>query len=296
MTRPRAGGDDVCGIGGALRFAPGAADGVAEGVAEIERSLRLVARRGPDDAGVWSDGRHCVLGFRRLAVLDLSSAGHQPLVTPDGRYALVCNGEVYNFRELGMRLAREGVQLHSTGDAEVVLHALALWGVEALRAFNGMFALAFYDVERRRLLLARDHAGMKPLYLRRGRDGVAFGSQYDQLAAHRWLEAGPVDAGSLALYLRFDYIPAPYALHAGTSMVEAGAWIAIDADGGETRGRFHDFPVGRVPDLRGEEACDAVDEAVARAVRRHLVSDVPVGTFLSGGIDSPLVAACAQAT
>jgi len=280
----------MCGIAGVLTFAPE----VSACAGELARSLALVARRGPDDTGVWSDGAYCMLGFRRLAVLDLSPAGHQPLVTDDGRYALVCNGEIYNFRALRERLRTEGIRVRSTGDAEVVLQSLVRWGVDALRMFNGMFALAFYDAQQRQLLLARDHAGMKPLYVRRGEDGLAFGSQYDQLAVHPWLPRDAVRPDALGLYLRFDYIPAPYALHTGTMMLEAGSWLTIDAGNREARGRFYDFPVDRVPDLRADEAFDAVDAAVTAAVRRHLVSDVPVGSFLSGGIDSPLVATLMQ--
>jgi asparagine synthase (glutamine-hydrolysing) len=223
--------------------------------------------------------------------LDLSHNSHQPMLTQSGRYSLVYNGEVYNFRELRGELEGQGVRFRSTGDTEVVLYALAHWGTAALGRFNGMFALAFYDALEKRLLLARDHAGIKPLYYSLTPKGLVFASQYDQILAHPWNDRLDVSPMSLALYFRLGFIPSPYALLQNTHMLEAGAWLEISSESSVQRGRFFDFPVYREPDLRGEEACDAVDAAVTSAVRRQLVSDVPVGTFLSGGIDSPIVAA-----
>jgi len=277
----------MCGVCGSFGFA-GSSD---QDAAATIQMTKLMERRGPDDEGFWSDKKHCTLGFRRLAILDLSSTGHQPMLTPDGRYALVYNGEVYNFHELREELRGKGISFRSSGDTEVVLHGLARWGKEALNRLNGMFALAFYDVLRKRLLLARDHAGIKPLYYLSIAKGVVFGSQYDQIMAHPWARGLSVSSDALAMYLRLGYIPAPYAILDNTYMLEPGAWLEVSSDGQIRRGKFFEFPIFTAPDLRGEAAEEAVDEAVTRAVRRHLVSDVPVGTFLSGGIDSPLVAA-----
>jgi asparagine synthase (glutamine-hydrolysing) len=281
----------MCGLVGHFTFAP------AQGAAaqrELVRSLaRLGARRGPDGEGLWSDGAHCTLGFRRLAIVDRSSAAEQPMSTADGRHTLVCNGMLYNFRELRRELVAAGVCLRSSGDAEVVLNALAHWGTAALERFNGMFALAFYDRAERRLLLARDHAGMKPLFLLRSPHGVVFASQFDQILAHPWAHGRGLSRDGVGLYLRLGYIPAPFAAVDGASAVEAGTWIELDC-GGERRGRFFELPQWHEPDLRGGEADEAVDEALAAAVKRHLVADVPIGAFLSGGVDSPLVAAMAS--
>jgi asparagine synthase (glutamine-hydrolysing) len=255
----------------------------------------LMKRRGPDDEGFWTDGKYCAFGFRRLAILDLSPAGHQPMTTPDGRYTIVYNGEVYNFQELRIELQQRGIQVRSTGDTEVVLHALAVWGREALHRFNGMFALAFYDTIERQLLLARDHAGIKPLYYLLTSKGLAFASQYDQIMMHPWSKTLQTSQDGLALYLRLGYIPAPYALLNDTHMLEPGTWLEMNLEARVKKGRFFDFPIFHEPDLHGKEAYEAVDEAITRAVGRHLVSDVPVGTFLSGGVDSPLVAAKAKA-
>src|SRR5215831_1467623 len=234
------------------------------------RLIRLMARRGPDDEGLWSDQGYCTLALCRLAILDLSGNARQPMLTQDGRYAVVYNGEVYNFRELRRELELEGVRFHSTGDTEVVLYALARWGDLALARFNGMFALGFYDSVEKRLL---------------------FASQYDQILAHQWSRTSRVSAAALALYLRLGYIPAPYALLDDTHMLEPGNWLEVSSDSLVRRGRFFEFSAYREPSLGGEEAYEAVDAAITSAVRRQLVSDVPVGAFLSGGIDSPVVAA-----
>lgn len=281
----------MCGIVGELRYGRSAA---AEAF-DFARLIALMARRGPDSAGYWADER-CRLGFRRLAILDLSAAANQPMVH-DGRYALVYNGELYNFRELRADLERQGVAFHTSGDTEVVLQALIHWGRAALDRFNGMFALGFYDAARGALLLARDPLGIKPLYVLEAAEGLLFASQFDQLLAHPWGANLSVSGEALAIYFRRGYVPAPYGLMRGTGMLEPGSWLEATADGEISRGRYYTFPVYTEPDLRGAEAMEAVDAAVTAAVRRQMVSDVPLGTFLSGGIDSPLVAAkAARAT
>ena len=170
----------MCGICGELYFEP--ADKASS--LEFERLIDMMARRGPDDRGSWADDT-CRLGFRRLAILDLSPAANQPMIA-DGRFALVFNGEVYNFRELRDELERAGESFRTTGDTEVVLRSLIRWGKDALDRFNGMFALGFYDAQRGSLLLARDAVGVKPLYALFDRKGIFFASQYDQIIAHPW--------------------------------------------------------------------------------------------------------------
>lgn len=277
----------MCGISGELQFT----DAPAREEAVIAHLSDLMARRGPDDAGLWRDDNRAWLAFRRLAILDLSPTGHQPMLTPDGRYALVFNGEIYNFVELREDLERAGIRFRSTGDTEVVLQALARWGTNALDRFNGMFALAFYDRQERSLLLARDHAGIKPLYYLSGDSGIFFASQYDQILAHPWREGLSVSPDGLGLYLRLGYIPAPFAVLENTFMLEPGSWLRVTGEGRVSRGTYYTFPRRSLPDLSGEEAYEAVDAAVSAAVRRQMVSDVPLGAFLSGGIDSPLVVA-----
>ena len=275
----------MCGIVGTFAFQelPENNSALTRGLAEMMR------RRGPDDEGFWSD-QSISLGFRRLSILDLSRAANQPMFTADGRHALLYNGEVYNFQDLRRELQSAGVQFHSSGDTEVVLYALAVWGKKALERFDGMFALAFYDVKEKRILLARDYAGMKPLYYLSSGSGVVFASQYDALMAHPWAASLPVSLEALSLYFRFGYIHPPRALLQNTHMLESGAWLEADKSGRIRQGRFFEFPQYPQPDLQGNEAYEAVDAAITTAVRRQLISDVPVGAFLSGGIDSPLIA------
>lgn len=257
----------------------------------VASMVRKMQRRGPDDEGIWYDQGHCILGFRRLAILDLSSSGHQPMESGDKRFALVFNGEVYNFKELRRELEEMGIRFCSTGDTEVVLMALATWGRTALKRLNGMFAIGFYDRLERRILIARDHAGIKPVYILETAQGIVFASQYDQILCHPWSRAQPLNRAALALYLQLGYVPSPYGIIYNTGLLEAGTSLEVCWDGTSSRERFFAFPREQVPELSGEEACEAVDAAVAASVRRQLVSDVPVGTFLSGGIDSPLVTA-----
>ena len=250
-----------------------------------------MARRGPDDSGFWSDARACALGFRRLAILDLTEAGHQPMVTADGRHALVFNGEVYNYPELRQRLVAHGVRIRSTGDAEVVLQALATWGPRALADFNGMFALGFYDRIERRLLLARDHAGIKPLHFAETARGIVFASQANQLLQHPWLRGLPLSAAGVRAFLRRGYVPENEGLVEGCHALEPGTWIAFGLTGSVSKGRSYVFRPPGERRMSAPETAEALDLALRRAVARHLASDVPLGVFLSGGVDSPLVAA-----
>ena len=276
----------MCGIAGELRFDHGKMP-----EADWQAIGSMMNRRGPDDGGVWSDGRFATLVFRRLAIIDLSQNGHQPMSACDDRYALVFNGEIYNFIELRTHLEALGRKFRSTSDTEVVLHALIEWDVAALDRFNGMFALGFYDKVERRLILARDHAGMKPLYYVNRPEGVVFASQYNQILAHPLSRGASVSMEALGLYLRLAYIPAPFALLENSYMLEPGSWIEFTRHGQKRKKAFFEFPHQETPTLKGAEALDALDAALTKAVQRHLISDVPVGAFLSGGIDSPLVVA-----
>jgi asparagine synthase (glutamine-hydrolysing) len=274
----------MCGIAGELRLQPGP---TAANWPEISK---LMQRRGPDDDGLWDD-THCTLAFRRLAILDLSPRGHQPMIDPTGRYVLVFNGEIYNFRELRADLEARGETFTSNGDTEVLLRALICWDIAALERLNGIFALALYDNVDKTLLLARDHAGIKPLYFMRDERGVVFGSQFNQILRHPWSADHEIDQDALALYLQHSYVPAPFAMLSGTSMLDQGCWIRFAADGRTQHGSYWTFPFPLEPTLGGNEAIEAVDSVIGDAVHRQMVSDVPVGAFLSGGIDSPLVVA-----
>ena len=275
----------MCGIAGELNFSQ------APSGADWDHISKLMERRGPDDHGFWNDDSRCTMVFRRLSIIDLSKNGHQPMVSQDGRYSIVFNGEVYNFKELKNTLLSHGFKFISTSDTEVVLYSLVHWGYKALSKLNGMFALAFYDRVKKKTLLARDYAGIKPLYYLNTSQGLVFSSQYDQILAHPYSQGLKPSKEALGLYLRLAFIPAPYAFLEKTHMLPPGTWISFDGNGKQENGTFFTFPSHQTPELSGLEAIEAIDEAITRAVKRHLVSDVPLGGFLSGGIDSPLVMA-----
>ncbi len=273
----------MCGIAGEIAFA-------ARSDADWQNISNLMQRRGPDDHGAWND-QHCTMAFRRLSILDLSDKAHQPMLSADGNFALTFNGELYNFRELRRELAAAGAEFRSDGDSEVVLQALIHWGVEALSRFNGMFAIAFYARQSGRLLLARDHAGIKPLYYLHTGNGVVYASQYNQLLAHPWRRDCNTDPAAISLYLHLGFIPAPYAALQNTHMLEPGCWFEAASSGETRRGRYYSMAKFQPSTLSGDEAIEAVDAAISASVKRQLVSDVPVASFLSGGVDSPLVLA-----
>lgn len=285
----------MCGIAGILSF-----DAEAEQppfAAAIRRMTSLQRRRGPDDEGfhVTPDRRLC-LGFRRLAILDLTDAGHQPMRSGDGRSVLVFNGEIYNHAELRHELELEGVSFRSRTDTEVLLEALSRWGCAAIPRLNGMFAFAWYDLPARRLVLARDHAGIKPLYygVEAGGRGIVFASQYNALALSPWGDLGRVRLDVLGLYLRLHHIPPPYGLLENTWQLEPGQYLTVAADGSMTKQfwwRLPEPPGAPETNLQGMPAVEAVEAALRQAIRRQQRADVPLGVLLSGGVDSPLVSA-----
>lgn len=247
--------------------------------------------RGPDAAGFWSDQKNCSLGFRRLAILDLSKAGDQPMHSMRGRFSMVFNGEVYNYHSLKKSLKRAGVHFKGTSDSEVVVNAFEVYGVDrTLAMLDGMFAIALFDNKENDLYLIRDFAGIKPLYYSYFNGDVVFGSRYDQIADHRLNTGFPVDEEVLATYLRMHYIPAPYGLHKNTFQVRPGEYIRFDASGkrnAEIYWRLPDTPAENL--ITDEnEAHELLDAVFSDAVASELVADVPVGSFLSGGIDSAL--------
>lgn len=278
----------MCGIAGIWT-----ADSRPGARAAIRRMAALMARRGPDHEGVWTEPGHNIhLGFRRLAIIDRSDAGHQPMVAADGTSAIVFNGELFNFRELRYELEGAGCVFRSRSDTEVVLQALARWGRDALHRFNGMFGLGWYDLRQRRLLIARDHAGIKPLYYARPPDGsFAFASQLDALLEAPGLDPDALDLAAVHLFLRLHHIPPPFSIVRHTHQLPPGHWLELAADGRTTMGVWWRLP--RSPSRIDSTNVDLeeLDSTLNRAVKRQLVADVPVGVFLSGGVDSPLIAA-----
>jgi asparagine synthase (glutamine-hydrolysing) len=268
----------------------------------VRRMADAVTPRGPDDGQIWADADVGIaLGFRRLAIRDLTPAGRQPMTSADGRYVIVFNGEVYNADDLRPALAARGIAFRGHSDTEVILEACAARGAaRAVQDFIGMFAIALWDREQRTLTLLRDRVGIKPLYYGRFGDVWLFGSQPRSLAEHPAWRA-ELDRDSLAAYLRYGYVPAPRSIYRNLRQLPPGHMVVIDAAGRVSESRYWDLQdiaaagVADPLDLSDAEAADRLDTLLRDAVRRRMLADVPLGAFLSGGIDSSLVVALMQA-
>lgn len=250
-----------------------------------------IAHRGPDDADSYIDGA-VGLGHRRLSIIDLGG-GHQPMKTPDGRFVIVYNGEIYNYLELRAGLEARGVKFASHSDTEVILKLHAAHGDAAVEKLNGIFAYALWDTQSRRLLLARDRAGIKPLYFAAGPRGIAFGSEIKALF-HSGLAAPRLNDRRLAEYLVFRQVAGKEVLFDGVTVLPPGHTLEI-IDGKAAEPRRYWSVRERPRAFAGSfaEAVDSLDAVLNRAVSRQLMSDVPLGTFCSGGIDSSLTTAIA---
>jgi len=281
----------MCGINGILRLDPGAPPIDRE---ELLRTRDAMTSRGPDGAGLWlSDDGRIGLGHRRLAILDLSDAAAQPMATPDGRFHIVVNGEIYNFPELRRELEADGHRFRSTGDTEVVLALYERHGRSALGRLRGMYALALWDDTAKTLLLARDPLGIKPLYYAAGEaDETGDAANVLRFASSvKALEAGgavsrEVDPAGLAGFLLWGSVPEPHTIRRAVRAVPAGTSIRIQS------GRPPEPPVPTEPRMDGAGTASWT-EAIEESVRCHLVSDVPVAVFLSAGLDSATLAALA---
>jgi asparagine synthase (glutamine-hydrolysing) len=271
----------------------------------VRRMADAISLRGPDDAGEWSDPNAGVaLSHRRLSIIDLSQAGHQPMISPSGRYVIVYNGEIYNHNELlGTLEASYGrLSLRGHSDTEVMLNCFEAWGIEAsVPLFNGMFAFAVWDSLERTLWVARDRLGEKPLYYGWTRSGVlVFGSQLRALKAYPDF-TGDIDRDAVAAYLRYNCIPAPHSIYRGVYKLNA-ACLGRFGDDCKTImiSKYWNLKEVAVRGInepfegRDGDAIDELEQLLIDAVRIRTVSDVPLGVLLSGGIDSSLVAALAQ--
>lgn len=278
----------MCGIVGFLE--PPRRRSPAETRSRLERMRDALRHRGPDDQGSWFDEASGIaLGHRRLSILDLSPEGHQPKASADGRYCMVYNGEVYNYRELRQELEGHGHLFSGRSDTEVVLAAFVQWGFEAtLPRLNGMFALGVWDSERRRLLVARDRYGKKPLYYARFADSWFFASELKSL---KTLDDFPgcIDRRALSLYLRYGYVPSPFSIYSGVWKLPPASWMELDTDSSTAPKVYWEVP--STSGAREAVSNEEIEQALVASVSRRLVSDVPLGAFLSGGIDSSLIVA-----
>jgi asparagine synthase (glutamine-hydrolysing) len=259
----------------------------------VRRMTEELVHRGPDSEGYHTDGA-VGLGHRRLSVIDLSPAGDQPMATPDGRYVLSYNGEIYNYIELKRELEAAGRVFRSRTDSEVLLHALAEWGTNAILRLNGIFAFALYDRVAGEVLLARDRFGVKPLYwCERGRTFL-FASEVKALLAHPDIAAA-LDPAGLVEYLTFQNFLGERTLFTNVRLLPAGSFLRLRV-AGDARPRierYWDFRFADEIEGRREELVEELDRLFQQAVRRQLMSDVPVGAYLSGGIDSGSITAIA---
>lgn len=300
----------MCGFAGFLNLNGGLnADTASNLASSMAAALR---HRGPDDAGVWQDAAHGIaLAHRRLAIVDLSPEGRQPMVSACDRYVIVFNGEIYNHAEIRAELenalsllkSEGGLRWRGHSDTEVMLAAIALWGLEtALGRFVGMFAFALWDQRYKALHLVRDRFGEKPLYYGRMGNALLFGSELKALQRHpAW--RGEIDRGALALYMRHNYIPAPYSIYKGVYKLPPGTFLTFDAQSWGD-GVPHPYwsarkmtEAGAAHPYRGTEieAIESLDGLLRTAVLGQMAADVPLGAFLSGGVDSSLVVALMQA-
>lgn len=296
----------MCGIAGIL--------GSCEGVSNrsiVAAMMRRIRHRGPDSSGVWADdSANVAFGHRRLAVIDLSPAGHQPMVSASGRTVLVFNGEIYNFAELRRELVAAGVALRGNSDTEVLLEGVELWGLsKTLSRSRGMFAIAVWDRETRRLSLARDRIGEKPLYVAKADRSLVFASELSAIALHPRFERR-IDTAALQAFLGRGYVPGPRTIYENAYKIVPGSLINLDLKklcdvnlGSTVRDARRYWSLADVVEVTRDEfrqvtpesAAEELNTTLRAAVREQMVADVPVGAFLSGGIDSSLITALMQA-
>jgi asparagine synthase (glutamine-hydrolysing) len=283
----------MCGITGFINL-----DGAPASSAILQAMTDAIAHRGPDGEGHWTEG-NVALGHRRLAIIDLSPSGHQPMLSEGGRYVLTYNGELYNYREIRSELEAKGYAFHSTSDTEVFLTALIEWGVKALVRFNGMFAFALWDCKERKLLFGRDRYGIKPLYICERGNVLAFGSEQKAVLAMPGFERR-MDKRALLEYFTFQNIFTDRTLLEGIQLLPAGHYALLDLAKRKPvlqRVQYWDYdfrePTERATD---DEYREELDRLFQQAVKRQLMTDVELGSYLSGGMDSGSITAIAAKT
>lgn len=270
--------------------------------AELMKATLALQHRGPDAEGFYfSDDEKVGLGHRRLSIIDLSSSANQPMFSSDGRYAIIFNGEVYNFRQLQQTLNDKGASLKTTSDTEVILQLFAEQGVKCFKDFNGMFALAIYDIKKKILTLGRDHAGIKPLFIYCAQDEIIFSSELKSIQSVKGKMLA-INKNAIPYFLHLGFIPQPLTIFKNVEKFPAAHYLQIDT----TQNNFNQLLNNVTPFWKLEaniEKHPLNDEQTAKeklkgllfdSIERQLISDVPIGTFLSGGVDSSLVTAIAS--
>ena len=274
----------MCGICGQFNF--GSSAPVRR--ADLEVMTKSITHRGPDDEGFFIDGP-LGFGFRRLSIIDLSG-GHQPMADQEETVWVIFNGEIYNFPELKRELQSHGHVFRTNSDTEVIIHGYKQWGDEVLNRLNGMFGLAIWDVRKRRLVVARDAFGIKLIYYRIDDDSLYFGSEMRPIRAAMKGRA-EIDPNSLSLFLRYRFTPSPYTILKGVHKLAPGTKLTVE-NGSCKVSRWYNFkPEPFSPAKSPAEATEELLALYKAAIKRQLISDVPVGLLLSGGIDSGLLLA-----
>lgn len=288
-------GADVCGIAGIIGSI------TPEMIAAAHRMNDAQTHRGPDDEGFWqtgpADGRPgAIFAFRRLAIIDLSAEGHQPMIDPQTGNVIVFNGEIYNYQELRRDLAQSGVEFRSKSDTEVILKAYAQWGMDTVSHLRGMFAFALWDAAKRQTILARDRIGIKPLYLckidqPRAKSVLLFASELRALLATGLIQRKLNPIG-LSTYLWNGFVVGPQTIIQGIELLPAGSIAIVNIDGRYEAHRYWQIPAASSLTHR-DDSVDHLRDQLETAISQHLISDVPLGVFLSGGVDSSAIAALA---
>jgi asparagine synthase (glutamine-hydrolysing) len=290
----------MCGIAGFIGAASNIAGGDAGAIAEAMAAS--IAYRGPDDQGIWIDAEtETALVHRRLSIIDLSAAGHQPMLSANERYVISYNGEVYSFQPIAAELAARGHSFRGHSDTEVILESFAASGIEAtLKRMIGMFAIALWDRRDRTLTLIRDRLGIKPVYWAKFGNTFMFGSELKALRAHPgWTPR--IDQDAVAAFMRHNYIPAPRTIYQGVHKLEPGTILTLPWRGEPKITRFWDARAvardGLHSPIEGSDAelTEQLESLLEDAVGRRMIADVPLGAFLSGGVDSSTVVALMQA-
>jgi len=273
----------MCGIAGCIHF-----DGTPAQAEVIKRMTDMIAHRGPDGEGFYLSGS-VGLGHRRLAIIDISTAGKQPLSNEDETVWVTFNGEIYNFLEIRQDLLKLGHKFRSQTDTEVIVHAYEEWGTKCLHRFNGMFAFVLWDERKGCLWLVRDRLGIKPLFYTYSSQGLVFGSEIKAILCHPQLER-KIDYEALTYYLALNYTPAPYTLFAGIRQLLPGHYLIVDAAGSLQEVEYWELTYSEEGKGNEKYYLEEFNSLLADAINLRLVSDVPFGAFLSGGLDSSSIA------
>ena len=261
----------------------------------LDRMNKSQGHRGPDDAGIWHDPRNGVgLAQTRLSIIDLSSAGHQPMIDAENHLVVTYNGEIYNYREIRRDLENDGYHFLSTSDTEVLLKLYARHGVKALSFLNGIFAFAIWDMRKKSLFVARDGLGVKPLYYTEGKNGFLFASELKSILQEPSVDRS-IDHVALLCYLTYQWAPAPYTPLKFIKKLEPGHALIVKDGRIQKKWQYYDLPYDQPIESKPvEQSIEEVRTYVSNAVERQMVADVPVGAFLSGGLDSSAVVAFAR--